>query len=166
MDELEPTGEPLIVHRSLWRTSEAIDLAYIGIGSGTQGVASLSFGLTWTHPLRWVLTSVCTVVASVGLIIAAKRALGRADQPAEPGKPTHAIVTDGVFAHTRNPIYLASFPLYGAIAFGFDAPWFLLLAPLAFLAYTYWLILPEERALIAHFGETYRAYLRSTRRWL
>jgi protein-S-isoprenylcysteine O-methyltransferase Ste14 len=44
--------------------------------------------------------------------------------------------------------------------------WFVILAPL-FAALVTWLaILPEERHLEAKFGDAYRAYKASTRRWI
>ncbi|PJK14271.1 protein-S-isoprenylcysteine methyltransferase [Lysobacteraceae bacterium NML07-0707] len=75
------------------------------------------------------------------------------------------IVTTGIFAHSRNPMYLGMvFCLTG---------WALWLAhPLAlsgvvlFIACLHWLqIKPEERILLHKFGEPYAQYLRRVRRW-
>jgi protein-S-isoprenylcysteine O-methyltransferase Ste14 len=76
------------------------------------------------------------------------------------------LVTDGPFRYRRNPIYLADVMLLLAAAELTKNIWFVILAPF-FAALVTWLaILPEERHLEARFGEAYRAYKASTRRWI
>ncbi len=84
----------------------------------------------------------------------------------ETWRPTEAIVTRGVYARTRNPIYLAMLAIYTGIALGVDSAWLLaLVIPLA-LVLRYGVIAREERYLEAKFGEPYRAYRATVRRWL
>jgi protein-S-isoprenylcysteine O-methyltransferase Ste14 len=76
------------------------------------------------------------------------------------------LVTDGWFRFSRNPMYLSfALMLLGA--------WFVLgslssvFAILAYLALVkQWYILPEEKRLIAAFGQGYESYRLRTRRWL
>ena len=77
------------------------------------------------------------------------------------------LVTDGVYRHTRNPMYvgmllcLLGWGVYLANAFA------LLLAPLLFVPYTNrFQILPEERALKDAYGERFTEYCRRVRRWI
>ena len=85
--------------------------------------------------------------------------------PLQPGK-TSAIVDTGVYRFTRNPMYLGMAAMLTGGAVYLAAP-LALLGPLAFAAYiTRFQIQPEERALLAKFGEPYRAYCHRVRRWL
>lgn len=85
--------------------------------------------------------------------------------PSHPGKST-ALVTSGVYALTRNPMYLAILLVL--------AGWTAYLANLAallglplFVAYlNRFQILPEERALTALFAEDFADYCKRVRRWL
>lgn len=80
------------------------------------------------------------------------------------GTPNH-LVTDGVFAYSRNPIYVAFFMPLASLA---------VLSPVAALAafgfYIFgmnqFVIHREERVLEQGFGDQYRAYKTRTRRWL
>ena len=85
--------------------------------------------------------------------------------PLQPGK-TSAIVDTGAYRFTRNPMYLGMAAMLTGGAIYLAAP-LALLGPVAFVAYiTRFQIQPEERALLAKFGEPYRAYCQSVRRWL
>lgn len=76
------------------------------------------------------------------------------------------LVTSGVFARSRNPMYVGLTGLVAALAFALGNAW-LLAAPLLYAAYlTRYQILPEERAMAARFGADYAAYRQSVRRWL
>ena len=85
--------------------------------------------------------------------------------PLAPQKSS-AIVRDGPYRFTRNPMYLGMAIQIAAFCLWLAHP----LAPLglvAFVAYiTRFQILPEERAILARFGEPYAHYLRQVRRWL
>lgn len=90
----------------------------------------------------------------------------RADTPPEPWEPTTAIVTDGVYRLTRNPMYVGMASIYLGITIIAGC---LLLAAFfipVLVAIHRGVILREEKYLSAKFGEPYRDYLASTRRWL
>lgn len=77
-----------------------------------------------------------------------------------------ALVTTGVFARTRNPMYVSMALLLLAWA-----AWLghivLLAGPTFFILYiTAFQIAPEERALATKFGTEYAAYCGRTPRWL
>ena len=76
------------------------------------------------------------------------------------------LVTTGVFARSRNPMYVGLTALAAALAFALGNAW-LLAAPLLYAAYiTRYQILPEERVMAARFGADYAAYRQRVRRWL
>ena len=100
------------------------------------------------------------------MVIWTKRTMSYAKQPTKPGEPTTKLVTGGPFAISRNPIYLGGTVSCLGVAFLFDLPWFLPLMIAATLFTMVFLVLPEERYLEALFGEEYRSYKESVRRWL
>lgn len=105
------------------------------------------------------------VAAAGGLAIWAKRSMDRAGTAIKPSLPTTALVTDGPFRHTRNPMYVSLCVLHLGIALlvnGLLPVLFLL--PLA-LTLHFGVIRREERYLSAKFGDTYLGYQRRVRRW-
>jgi protein-S-isoprenylcysteine O-methyltransferase Ste14 len=76
------------------------------------------------------------------------------------------LVTTGVFRWTRNPMYLGLTLLLCGYAFYLARP-LCLLGPIAFVPFiTRFQIIPEERAMLAKFGERYADYCAKTRRWI
>lgn len=77
-----------------------------------------------------------------------------------------AIVCSGPYAYTRNPMYVGmALVLLGWCVY--LAHPLSLLAVALFAAYiTRFQIVPEERLLLARFGEPYAQYLHAVRRWL
>jgi protein-S-isoprenylcysteine O-methyltransferase Ste14 len=90
----------------------------------------------------------------------------RAGTNIRPDQPTLALVTDGAFRFSRNPLYLAAAGLYVGVALLVHALWpLVLLIPM--LAVLQWgVVAREERYLEAKFGDAYRAYKARVRRWL
>lgn len=81
-------------------------------------------------------------------------------------KPATSLVTDGPFAFSRNPIYLAMAAAVVAIAALANSLWLLLLAGPTALALQKIVIEPEERYLERKFGREYLVYKAQVRRWL
>lgn len=80
--------------------------------------------------------------------------------------PTTALVTSGPYRFSRNPIYLGLTLIYLGLALGYGSLWpIVLLAPLL-IVMRYGVIGREERYLEAKFGDAYRAYCSSVRRWI
>ncbi|MGH6959023.1 MAG: methyltransferase family protein [Dongiaceae bacterium] len=81
-------------------------------------------------------------------------------------RPTTALVTDGPYRYSRNPLYIALFLLYAGIGVAADNPWLLALVLPLFLVMRYGVIAREERYLERKFGEAYLGYKARVRRWL
>lgn len=96
------------------------------------------------------------------------RAFARANTTKNPMKPQAAssLVVTGVYALTRNPMYLGLLlVLLGWAAFLWS-PW-ALPGPVGFVAYiSRFQIAPEERVLLNLFGAEYSDYKATVRRWL
>jgi protein-S-isoprenylcysteine O-methyltransferase Ste14 len=81
------------------------------------------------------------------------------------GSP-RALVTNGPFRFTRNPMYLAGCViLFGVGLFVGTGPPLLVPLLFGFLAHG-WYIRPEEELLKREFGEEYEAYAARVRAWL
>jgi protein-S-isoprenylcysteine O-methyltransferase Ste14 len=83
-----------------------------------------------------------------------------------PNLPTTALVVDGIFGRTRNPLYLGSTLVYLGLSVAAGSLWaIVLLAPLLWLI-NVGVIAREERYLERKFGDAYRAYTAQVRRWV
>lgn len=92
----------------------------------------------------------------------------RAKTTVNPLKPqsSSSLVTWGIYAITRNPMYLGGLViLTGCAVFLSNALAFLLL-PAYILYINRFQIAPEERALTSLFGQEFAAYRSRVRRWL
>ncbi len=117
-------------------------------------------------PGPWAL-AVGVGFASAGVVaLAAVLRFRRARTSPFPWHAANALVTDGPYRYTRNPMYvgLASFVLATA---GFTRSlWPALTLPVAIVLIVVLAIRPEERYLQGRFGEAYRDYCTRVRRWL
>lgn len=75
------------------------------------------------------------------------------------------LLTTGIFAYSRNPIYLGMLILLCAWTL-FCSDWIALIAPIIFFVWMNILQIPvEEFYLQRHFGENYNVYCEKVRRW-
>lgn len=109
-----------------------------------------------------------TAMVGVGVLlsITSMRAFRRAGTSVVPIRPTTALLTGGVYARTRNPMYLALAFLYAGLAVGFSVLWALAMLPVVLLVIDRDVIIREERYLERAFGDEYRRYRRVVRRWI
>jgi len=83
-----------------------------------------------------------------------------------PRRDPAVLVTGGVFALSRNPIYLADTLILLGLLLRWDAVLALPLVP-GFVALITWrFILNEEARIASRFGEQWRSYAGRTRRWM
>lgn len=114
------------------------------------------------------LLAAALAVAGCGIVVLAVIALRRARttlNPTRPGK-SECLVTSGIYAWTRNPMYLGLLLWLAGLALMLGSP-IALLGLLAFFGYmTRYQIIPEERAFAARFGPVFTSYTSRVRRWL
>lgn len=112
------------------------------------------------------ISGVFLIISGLAAIITAKVRMQRAKTNIEPWKPTTAIITDGIYSYTRNPVYIAMVVIFLGVELIFNSLWFAPFLVLVLLAVHYGVILREERYLENKFGEEYLSYKRSVRRWI
>jgi protein-S-isoprenylcysteine O-methyltransferase Ste14 len=152
-------------HSSYWRIAEVVFGGPLLVALLLQWIvpASLPRG---PFGLAFVVAGASLAVLGVALIVLGRRELAGRGQPTDPGRPTSAIVTTGVFAVSRNPLYLGATCFLAGVALAFNLPWVLVLLVPSLVACHFVLIAPEERYLAAGFGDEYREYALNVCRWL
>ena len=123
------------------------------------------------HPLPLLPRTIGTwiglpllALATIG--ISALLRFRRARTSPLPWRPTTALVTDGPYRISRNPMYLGLTLLYlGATALA-NSAWPLVGLPVIILVMNVVVIPGEEARLEAMFGTTYREYCARVRRWV
>jgi len=100
------------------------------------------------------------------LALSALLEMRRAGTHVDPRQQVTALVTQGPFRLTRNPLYLSLTLLYAGIALMVNSLWAILLLPGALIMIRYGVINREERYLERTFGEQYLSYKAKVRRWV
>lgn len=75
------------------------------------------------------------------------------------------LVTEGMFAHNRNPLYVGNLLIVAGILLIANNPWFYLFGGVFFVVSYSAMVAAEERFLSAKFGDAYAAYCRRVPRW-
>jgi protein-S-isoprenylcysteine O-methyltransferase Ste14 len=136
------------------------------------GTLVLGLVLHWLRPVSLLpplparLAGLVVLVLSWWLVHSAEAAMKRAGTNVRPDQPSLAIVTDGPFRFSRNPMYLATTGVYLGITLLVNTPWPLILLSPMLLVLHWGVVRREERYLEAKFGEPYRAYKSRVRRWV
>ncbi|HTZ77338.1 MAG TPA: isoprenylcysteine carboxylmethyltransferase family protein [Stellaceae bacterium] len=113
-----------------------------------------------------IAVGTAVAVLSLAMGMAGLRQLRRAGTNVRPDRPTTALVRDGIYRYSRNPLYTALAFLYAGIAFAADSLWALMLLVPALLVIRYGVIAREEAYLERRFGDDYRNFTATVRRWL
>jgi len=87
-------------------------------------------------------------------------------QNPDPLAPTAEIYQDGLYAFSRNPMYVSFNLITISLSLLLDNFWILILLLPTLIIMTYGVILHEEAYLEDKFGEEYKNYKKKVRRWL
>jgi protein-S-isoprenylcysteine O-methyltransferase Ste14 len=115
--------------------------------------------------VRWPL-GLLLILGGLLVIGLAIERFTRAKTNPEPWKPTTAIVAEGIYSLTRNPMYLGMAAAYAGIAILWDCWFTLALLVPALIVIDRGVIVREERYLERKFGGEYVVLKRRTRRWI
>lgn len=140
-----------------------IFLGFLLIGVAMDRLLSWSLGLT---ALTRAALAVPLVVGGAMLALAARGLFVRAGTEVKPWKTASAIVDTGIYAYSRNPMYIGMALIYAGLAIVFGGPGTLLLLVIVLAIIRTQVIAREEAYLEGKFGDAYRAYKARVRRWL
>lgn len=105
------------------------------------------------------------IAVGLMLMLAAVVTMTQARTTVIPHRDPSALVTDGIFALTRNPIYLGDALVLTGLCLRWDAPLGLGLVPVFIWWITHHFITAEEARLRAAFGPAFDNYAQRVRRW-
>ncbi|SLN46896.1 hypothetical protein ROJ8625_02272 [Roseivivax jejudonensis] len=106
------------------------------------------------------------VAIGVSLIALAAREFRRHRTTIMPGETPERLITTGIFARSRNPIYLADLLILAGACLILDAPAALFLVPVLAAVLLRRFVLPEEARMRDKFVAEFQAYAQQTNRWL
>lgn len=139
-------------------------LVFAALYGGTWGLhhfAPLPFlpGDLHLIPALWLS------LGGVLIFLAALRALRKAGASPSPYAVPTALVTTGPYRRSRNPMYLAYVWVYLGLGCWINTWWTLLLFPVLIFIMNRRVLAHEEAVLEDTFGDAYRRYRETTRRW-
>ncbi len=135
----------------------------VAAGIGLDFLVPLPSFMPAGFPVVWVGSGVW--LAGFALAVLAIRQFRRAGTEVQTHTPTAVIVDTGVFAFSRNPIYVGAHIGIVGVAIALDSLWILsTLVPFYFVIH-YGVVTREEAYLERKFGEPYLAYKTRVRRW-
>ena len=112
--------------------------------------------------------SVLVLILGLACAIPSFKLFARYKTTISPLKPSDAtaLVTEGMYRYSRNPMYLGLLLLTTASTIWFGT-WFGIIINILFIFLINFLqIIPEEEALLEIFGEEYEEYKKNVRRWI
>jgi len=134
-------------------------------GLTLDGLLPVPIPIPQVDVAAWVVGG-ALILVGLALFVAGVKSFSRAETPLPTNQPARVLVTTGIYRWTRNPVYLGFFLAYAGIGVAALSPWILfLLFPLV-VTIRYGVVGREETYLDRRFGETYRDYKTSVRRWL
>lgn len=116
----------------------------------------------------WTRIGIGAVILLAGLssIISARIWFTRTGQSPIPWKPSPELLVQGIYRHTRNPMYIGMTVIQIGLGVLLDNLWISMLAPLALALVHFIAVRPEEAYLAEKFGDSYLRYKASVRRYL
>jgi len=148
------------------RSAAGIALQMLGFAITGFGPVRASLAATGLPALAEAAAVAGLLLLSVLMFRSAARTMGANWSLVARTRADHQLVTDGIFARLRHPIYsaMALFLLALAIALGHEAN--LLVAAPLFAAGTWIRVREEEKLLRAQFGEAYDRYAAAVKRFV
>jgi protein-S-isoprenylcysteine O-methyltransferase Ste14 len=139
----------------------------------TIGVILFGVAVNQVLPFRWDgeangvrIAGLVLGAIAIGIDVWAFATFRRHRANILPHRAATALITDGPFAYSRNPIYLANVLLTAGLGLALNNRWLLLLAVLLWFALLDLAIKREEEHMAAKFGEAWDAYTAKVRRWI
>lgn len=113
-----------------------------------------------------LIAAVVFIIAGFALMLPAVITFFQTKNSLIPIKAATSLQTSGVYAFSRNPMYLGLLLIYVGLAFLLGNWWTLLFVPLLVVLINKLIILKEENYLERAFGSAFIEYKKKVRRWL
>jgi protein-S-isoprenylcysteine O-methyltransferase Ste14 len=142
-------------------------LIFLGfLAAATVLEATLPLPIPVAHSLASYVTGVALAAGGFVMIAIGTRRFAAAGTNIPPTLPTTALVVDGIYGRTRNPLYLGTTLIYLGLSVAAGSLWAIgLLVPLLWVI-NVGVVKREERYLERKFGDAYRDYKARVRRWI
>jgi protein-S-isoprenylcysteine O-methyltransferase Ste14 len=148
------------------RSKKIFPPAYAALSIMVTAILHFLLPVAILIPFPWDLVGVVPVFVGIVFVAVAIKAFHRFNTTLEPYQKPSALVTNGVFRISRNPIYLGyALVLLGlAVIEGSLTPYvavagFVVLIDRLFIS-------AEEQILSEQFGKAWQEYKKTTRRWI
>ena len=112
------------------------------------------------------LIGILGLIASVSIFIAAFNLFKSSEEDPYPPTITNKLIKTGIFAYTRNPIYLAFVGFNISMFLVFENVMYFLSALGIAIWLHHWIIKIEENYLLDKFPDEYEKYKSAVNRWL
>jgi len=142
-----------------------IALAAVVIGAALDWLAPAYILTVLLDMADRVVFGFLLIAIGCTLAILGKINFDRAGTQVNPFKPTSAMVTTGVYAYLRNPMYVGLAFIVGGIAVALASDWTLVMLAGAALVVHFGVVKREERYMTAKFGDDYLAYRKKVSRY-
>ncbi len=116
------------------------------------------------QPWRWVGTAL--IIFGVLCTVQSALRFRQAGTNLRPFTDSSALVTSGLFAYTRNPMYMGMILALAGLALILNERWPWLVLPVFAAVIQFRFIHFEEQLMEKTFGDDYRTYKARVRRWL
>ncbi len=142
-------------------------LIFLGfLATATVLEAIVPLPVVAAHPFPRYLAGAALVACAFVMIAMGTRRFAAAGTNVPPTLPTTALVVDGIYRRTRNPLYLGLTLVYLGLGVAAGSLWAIgLVVPLLWVI-NVGVVMREERYLERKFGNAYRAYKARVRRWI
>ncbi|MEC4726444.1 isoprenylcysteine carboxylmethyltransferase family protein [Shewanella sp. D64] len=120
--------------------------------------------LTFSAPITYL--GLALLMVGVTLLLYLLYQFKTAKTAVEPWQPTSSIIKTGVYAYSRNPIYLAFCTVPVGLGLYFSDVWLISSVLPSCIGVYYVAIKPEEAYLTRKFGDEYLRYQEKVRRWI
>jgi protein-S-isoprenylcysteine O-methyltransferase Ste14 len=141
-----------------------IFLGFLAAAAVLEAIAPLPVPVT--PSLARYVTGAMLAAGGFVIIAMGTRRLAAAGTNVPPTLPTTALVVDGIYERTRNPLYLGLILIYLGLGVAAESLWAIGLAVPLLWVINVGVVKREERYLERKFGDAYRAYKARVRRWI
>jgi protein-S-isoprenylcysteine O-methyltransferase Ste14 len=141
-----------------------IFLAFLAAATVLEAVVPLP--VLAAHALARYLAGAALAACGFVMIGMGTRRFLAAGTNIPPSLPTTALVVEGIYERTRNPLYLGTTLVYFRLSVAAGSRWAIVLVVPLLWVINVGVVAREERYLERKFGDAYRAYKARVRRWV